>query len=64
MTLDDPVSKCMGPMKTVRRLSSEMPIHELSRCLEKETFVLVDDKYIATSFDVLDYMQSRMHAKS
>lgn len=55
--LQDPVSKCMNPMKFVRRMTSEMPIHELSRVLEKETFVLVDDKYIATSFDVLDIMQ-------
>jgi len=56
VTLSDPVHKCMNPMKTVRRLSSDMPIHELSRVLEKESFVLVDEKFIATSFDVLDYM--------
>jgi hypothetical protein len=56
VVLHDPVSKVMLPMKTVRRMTSSMPIHELSRVLEKETFVLVDDKFIATSFDVLDIM--------
>jgi len=57
VNLHDSVGKCMNPMKTVRRMTSDMPIHELSRVLEKETFVLVDDKFIATSFDVLDIMQ-------
>lgn len=52
----------MNLMKTVRKMSSSMPIHELSRVLEKETFVLVDEKYIATSFDVLDFMQQNMKA--
>ena len=55
--LSDPIGKCMNPMKTVRKMTSDMPIHELSRVLEKETFVLVDEKFIATSFDVLDIMQ-------
>lgn len=64
VTLDDPVSKCMSPMKTVKRLSSAMPVHELARCLERETFVLVDDALIATSFDVLDYMQAHMKPKA
>jgi hypothetical protein len=44
-------------MKTIRKMTSAMPVNELSRVLEKETFVLVDEKYIATSYDVLDYMQ-------
>lgn len=57
VTLSDPISKCMSLMKNVRKMSSKMPIHELSRVLEKESFVLVDDKFIATSFDVLNFMQ-------
>lgn len=60
--MSDPVSKCMNLMKTVRKMSSSMPISELSRVLERETFVLVDEKYIATSFDVLDFMQQNMKA--
>jgi len=54
----------MSLMKTVRKMSSDMPVFELSRVLERETYVLVDEKYIATSFDVLDFMQKNMHAKS
>jgi hypothetical protein len=54
----------MGPLKAVRRMTSKMPIHELSRVLERESFVLVDEQYIATSFDVLDFQQQNMAAKS
>ena len=57
VSLTDSIGKCMNQMKTVRRMSSNMPVCELSRVLERETFVLVDDKYMATSFDVLDIMQ-------
>lgn len=43
VTLADPVSKCMSLLKTVRKMSSDMPVYELSRVLERETFVLVDE---------------------
>lgn len=63
VTLSDSIRLCIGPMKTVRKMTSKMPIHELSRVLERESYVLVDEKYIATSFDVLDFMQQKMDAK-
>ena len=56
VTLSDPIKQGMSLMKTVRKMSSDMPVHELSRVLERETFVLVDETHIATSFDVLDFM--------
>jgi len=41
-------------------MTSSMPIFELSRVLERENYVLVDEKYVVTSNDVLDFMQSKM----
>jgi cystathionine beta-synthase len=44
--------------KEFRRMSSSMPLSELSRVLERQKFVLVDEKFIASPYDVLDFMES------
>lgn len=55
--LADPISKIMT--KDFRNMSSEMPISELVRVLERQNFVLVDGKSIASSYDLLGYMAAR-----
>lgn len=56
VTLSDTIKNCMVQMKNVRLMSSGMPVFELSRVLERENFVIVDDKFVVTSQDVLDFM--------
>jgi len=41
-------------------MDSSLPVFELSRVLEREKFVIVDEKFVVTSNDVLDFMQSKM----
>lgn len=49
MTLADPIKPWLKPMKDIRLMSSAMPIFELSRVLERDPFVIVDQKYVLTS---------------
>lgn len=53
----DPISKIMN--KEFRNMSSEMPLSELTRVLERQNFVLVDSTMIVSSYDVLDFMQDK-----
>ena len=56
---EDPVSKVMTT--EYRNMSSSMPLTELSRVLESQSFVFVDRKYIVSSKDVISFMKSKMY---
>jgi predicted transcriptional regulator len=51
---EDPISKVMT--KEFRNMSSDMPISELTRVLERQNFVFVDSSKIVSSYDVLTFM--------
>ena len=61
-TPDDPIKKVMT--RDYRNMSSEMPLSELSRVLERQNFVFVDSKYIVSSYDVLDFMRQNVELRS
>ena len=42
-----------------RNMSSEMPISELTRVLERQNFVFVDSTHIVSSYDVLEFMAEK-----
>ena len=42
-----------------RNMSSEMPISELTRVLERQNFVFVDSAHIVSSYDVLEFMSEK-----
>ena len=46
--------------KEFRHMSSSIPIPELTRIFEKAQFVLVDNKYIASHYDLLTFMSNKM----
>jgi thiamine biosynthesis lipoprotein ApbE len=47
LTGNDDISKALT--KEYRKMSSDMPLSELSRILEKKNFVFVDSKYIVSN---------------
>ena len=52
--LDTPLGEVMS--KEFRNMSSDMPISELSRVLERQNFVIVDSQFVASPNDVLNFM--------
>lgn len=50
----DTIQKVMT--RDFRNMSSEMPISELTRVLERQNFVFVDSTHIVSSYDVLEFM--------
>lgn len=54
VTGKDTVDKVM--IRDFRNMSSSMPLYELSRVLERQSFVLVDGSSVASSYDVLNFM--------
>lgn len=54
----DPISKVMT--KDFRNMSSNMPLSELGRVLERQNFVLVDGSSIVSSYDLLNFMQDKV----
>jgi cystathionine beta-synthase len=46
--------------KDYRNISGHMPLSELSRIFEKQHFVFVDNKFIASNFDLLTFMSEKM----
>lgn len=58
VTMDGAVSEVMT--KDFRNMSSGMPISELARVFERQAFVFVDDKFIVTQFDLLEFMSQKM----
>ena len=61
-TPDDPIKKIMT--REYRKMSSEMPLHELSRVLERHYFVFVDETYVVSTYDVLDFMRQNVELRS
>lgn len=57
VTLDDKIEKCV--MKEFRSISSSTRLHELGRVLGRHTFALVDEKYVVSSFDLLNFMKTK-----
>jgi hypothetical protein len=55
--MSDPISKAL--IKEYRNVSSTIPLHELGRVLTRNTFVLVDGKFIASNFDLLNFMKTK-----
>jgi len=55
VTLEDHLSKVV--IKEYRNVSSTIPLHELGRVLSRNAFVIVDNKYIASNFDLLNFMK-------
>jgi cystathionine beta-synthase len=58
VSMQDKISSIMT--KDFRSMSSSMPLSELSRVLERQSFVLIDGMYIASSFDVLSFMEDNV----
>lgn len=56
--LEDLISKVMT--KEFRNMSSQMPLSELSRVLERQNFVFVDGSHIVSSYDLLEFMSQSM----
>lgn len=57
VTVSDPISKVMT--REFRNMSSEMPVSELARVLERQNFVFVDSTHIVSSYDVLEFMREK-----
>ena len=57
VTPSDPISKVMT--RDFRNMSSDMPISELSRVLERQNFVFIDSTHIVSSYDVLEFMSKK-----
>mmetsp|Transcript_3107 Transcript_3107/g.5224 ORF Transcript_3107/g.5224 Transcript_3107/m.5224 type:complete len:318 (-) Transcript_3107:73-1026(-) len=55
---NDPISSVMT--KDFRNMSSSMPLSELARVLERQSFVFIDSNFIASSYDLLNFMQDKV----
>jgi hypothetical protein len=58
ITLDDPISKAI--LKEYRNVTSSIPLSELGRVLTRHAFVFVDERYIASNFDLLNFIKNKM----
>ena len=57
VTLDDQSDKVV--VKEFRSISSKTKLNELGRVLGRHTFALVDNKYVVSSFDLLNYIKEK-----
>jgi len=57
VTLDDKIDKVV--VKEFRSISSKTKLNELGRVLGRHTFALVDNKYVVSSFDLLNYIKEK-----
>ena len=55
--MSDQLSKVV--IKEYRNVSSTIPLHELGRILGRNAFVIVDNKFIASNFDLLNFMKAQ-----
>ena len=46
--------------KEFRNMSLSMPLSELSRVLERQSFVFVDSSHIVSNYDILDFMSDKI----
>jgi hypothetical protein len=58
VTLNDPIRKVA--IKEYRNVSSTIPLHELGRVLGRNQYVFVDNKYIVSNFDMLNFMKQKL----
>jgi len=56
--LSDPVKNVL--VKEFRNVSSTIPLHELGRILARNSYVFVDEKYICSNFDLLNFIKDKM----
>ena len=57
VTLSDKISTCC--IKEFRNVSGKTKLHELGRVLARHNFVFVDEKYICSHFDLLNFMKTK-----
>ena len=57
VSMSDKIEKAV--MKEFRSISSSTKLHELGRVLGRHTFALVDNKYVVSSFDLLNFMKEK-----
>jgi len=57
VNLQDPVSTAV--LKEYRNVSSTVPLNELGRVLARQSFVFVDNKYIVSNHDLLNFMKTK-----
>lgn len=55
--LTDPISKVA--IKEYRNVSITTPLHELGRVLARHNFVFVENKYICSNFDLLNFIKEK-----
>lgn len=55
--MDDKIDKVV--VKEFRSISSSTKLNELGRVLGRHTFALVDNKYVVSSFDLLNFMKDK-----
>ena len=55
--MDDKIDKVV--VKEFRSISSKTKLNELGRVLGRHTFALVDNKYVVSSFDLLNYIKEK-----
>lgn len=58
ISLNDPISKAI--FKEYRNVSSSVPLSELGRVLSRHAFAFVDNKFIVSNFDLLNFMNEKM----
>jgi len=56
-TLDEKIEK--NVIKEFRNVSSSVPLNELGRIFTRHNFAFVDNKYIVSSFDLLNFMKEK-----
>lgn len=56
-TLDDKLAS--NVIKEYRNVSSGVPLNELGRIFTRHNFAFVDNKYIVSSFDLLNFMKEK-----
>lgn len=57
ITLEDKIEKAVT--KEFRSISSSTKLHELGRVLARHAFAFVDNKYIVSNFDLLNFMKDK-----
>jgi len=57
LTIKDTIKNAVS--KDFRNMTSSMPLSEVSRVLEKQAFVFVDQKYIVSNFDLLNFIDTK-----
>ena len=57
LTLEDKIEKSV--VKEFRNISSTTKLNELGRVLGRHTYGLVDNKYVVSSFDLLNFMKEQ-----